>query len=159
MMVTRSQLTNIDDTDLKHLRRAIRLADAARKAGERPFGAVIVHDDGTILIEAVNQVNSTGDVTAHAETQAIRLASTSQVLNATTLYSSAEPCVMCAGAIFWSRIPRLVYGLDDPTVRSLAAPDEAIPTVRSEPIVNCSPLHQVLVLGPALIAEVMEVLR
>uniref|UniRef100_UPI0034DAC829 deaminase n=1 Tax=Enterococcus faecium TaxID=1352 RepID=UPI0034DAC829 len=67
--------TPIGERDGRYLRQAIALADRARARGNRPFGAVIVGDDGTVLAEAWNANGETGDCTAHAETSAIRIAS------------------------------------------------------------------------------------
>ena len=89
---------------------AIDLATESARTGGGPFGAVIVKD-GSILAQAVNQVTSTNDPTAHAEIVAIREAC--RILGRFQLtdceiYSSCEPCAMCAGAIFWTR-PACVY--------------------------------------------------
>lgn len=100
--------------DTGHLRRAIALSAQGRSRGNRPFGAVIVGGDGAVLAEAWCNTTETGDCTGHAETTAVRLASPQHgrdVLAHATLYSSAEPCVMCAGAIFWAGIGRVVYGI------------------------------------------------
>lgn len=105
----------LNDVDGRYLRQAITLADKARERGNRPFGALIVAADGRVLAEASNANGESGDCTAHAELSAIRLASplhSREELALATLYSSAEPCVMCAGAIFWSAIGRVVYGID-----------------------------------------------
>ena len=105
----------LDDADAGHLRRAIALSAHGRSRGNRPFGAVIVGADGAVLAEAWCNTTETGDCTGHAETTAVRLASPRHdraTLAQATLYSSAEPCVMCAGAIFWAGIGRVVYGID-----------------------------------------------
>jgi tRNA(Arg) A34 adenosine deaminase TadA len=102
-------------TDAIHLRQAIALSAHGRSRGNRPFGAVVVGADGAILAEAWCNTTETGDCTGHAETTAVRLVSPKHgrdSLAGATLYSSAEPCVMCAGAIFWSAIGRVVYGID-----------------------------------------------
>jgi tRNA(Arg) A34 adenosine deaminase TadA len=107
--------TPLSAADAAHLRRAIALSAQGRERGNRPFGAVVVGADGTVLAEAWCNTAETGDCTGHAETGAVRLVSpkhTRAELAAATLYSSAEPCVMCAGAIFWSNIGRVVYGID-----------------------------------------------
>jgi tRNA(adenine34) deaminase len=105
----------LSEADAGHLRRAIALSAQGRSRGNRPFGAVIVGADGAVLAEAWCNTTETGDCTGHAETTAVRQASPVHdraVLSQATLYSSAEPCVMCAGAIFWSGIGRVVYGID-----------------------------------------------
>jgi tRNA(Arg) A34 adenosine deaminase TadA len=89
--------------------------DESRKglrAGERPFGAVVVRED-EIVAHAYSVVESSGDPTNHAETMAIRAATArlkSPSLKGCTLYASCDPCPMCAGAMFASRIERLVIG-------------------------------------------------
>ena len=105
----------LSERDGQYLLHAIAMADKARERGNRPFGAVIVAADGQVLAQAWNATAETGDCTAHAETSAIRMASPSHsrdALATATLYSSGEPCVMCAGAIYWSNIGRVVYGID-----------------------------------------------
>lgn len=99
--------------DHVHLRRAVELASAARQGGNHPFGALVVLADGTV-IDAMNSVVSDGDPTAHAEMNVVRRASTSlsfEQLSTATLFSSTEPCAMCAGAIYWSGISRVVFAL------------------------------------------------
>ena len=91
----------------------------ARKAcqkGEIPIGAVIV-SKGTIVARAYNLTETLTDVTAHAEMQAITAAANTlggKYLTDCTLYVTVEPCPMCAGAIGWAQIPRIVYGAPDP---------------------------------------------
>lgn len=100
--------------DPKFIRRSLEVAARARRQGNHPFGALLVGPDGEILLEAENTVVTSGDVTAHAETNLVRLASqqyASEELAGCTLYTSTEPCAMCAGAIFWSNIRQVVYGL------------------------------------------------
>lgn len=107
--------TDFTPVDAIHLRQAIALSAHGRSRGNRPFGAVVVGADGAVLAEAWCNTTETGDCTGHAETTAVRLVSprhSRAALAGATLYSSAEPCVMCAGAIFWSNIGRVVYGID-----------------------------------------------
>lgn len=106
-------------TDTQFLRQAIALACIARARGNHPFGAVIVGADGRVLAQAYCTTTESGDATGHAEMNALRRLSSPHATRETraqaTLYASAEPCAMCAGAIFWSGIGRIVYGID--TVR------------------------------------------
>jgi tRNA(Arg) A34 adenosine deaminase TadA len=98
------------------LRRAIALAASARAHGNQPFGALLADENGEILLEAENTINTASDATGHAETNLVRLASQKfafEVLAKTTLYTSTEPCPMCSGAIFWSGIGRVVYALSE----------------------------------------------
>lgn len=102
------------DTDAPYLRQAIALSQRARDAGNHPFGALLVDAEGQVVAEAENTVTTDSDVTAHAETNLVRIASRQwkpEELTGYTLYSSCEPCAMCAGAIFWSGIGRVVFAL------------------------------------------------
>ena len=95
---------------------AIREAKAAMAAGEIPIGAIITAPDGTVIGRGHNLTESLGDVTAHAEMQAITAAAATlggKYLQGCTLYVTVEPCLMCAGAIGWSQISRIVYGCRD----------------------------------------------
>ncbi|WP_019703577.1 nucleoside deaminase [Paracidovorax oryzae] len=147
----------LDERDGRYLRQAIALADQARARGNRPFGAVIVGDDGTVLAQAWNANGETGDCTAHAETSAIRVASPQharEVLARATLYSSGEPCVMCAGAIFWANIGRVVYGIDAVRLRGFRGErqDQRDAELSCRDVFAASP-HPIECIGPALVAE------
>ena len=110
----------IAERDGRYLMQAIGWANVARERGNRPFGALIVSAAGEVLAEAYCNTGETGDCTGHAETNAVRLAgprASREVLRDATLYSSAEPCVMCAGAIYWSNIRRVVFGIDAVSLR------------------------------------------
>ena len=105
----------LNPTDEHFMREANRWALTARERGNRPFGAVVVSSEGEVLVQAYCNTTETGDCTGHAETNAVRQLSpkvSREVLATSTLYSSAEPCVMCAGAIFWSGIGRVIFGID-----------------------------------------------
>ncbi len=98
------------------LRRAIEIAQNAREHGNHPFGALLADENGNILLEAENTVESDSDCTGHAETNLMRLASKKYVpeeLQNFTLYTSTEPCPMCSGAIFWGDVRRVVYALSE----------------------------------------------
>lgn len=97
------------------LRRAIELAREARADGRHPFGSLIVGADGRVIVESRNNaVKPKGDPTQHAELLACALAAnlaSEAELKASTLYTSTEPCAMCAGAIYWTGIGRVVFAL------------------------------------------------
>jgi tRNA(adenine34) deaminase len=104
------------DTDLAMMRRALAAAAAAADRGEVPVGAVVSRD-GEVVAVAANEREATGDPTAHAELLAIREAADragTWRLTGCTLYSTLEPCPMCAGAAHAARISRLVYAAPDP---------------------------------------------
>lgn len=111
--------------DIQHLRAAIRMAASAREHGNHPFGAVLVDETGQIILEAENTVISQHDITGHAETNLVRLAGqqfSSDKLARCTLYASTEPCAMCAGAIHWSHIGRVVYALSEEDLYAIVGP-------------------------------------
>ncbi len=102
-------------TDEHYIRTALREAQKAFDSGEVPVGAVIVQE-GQILGRAYNQVEILGDPTAHAEILALTSAFNrlgSKYLPGATIYITVEPCLMCAGALYWSKIGRIVYGGGD----------------------------------------------
>ena len=102
------------DADHRFLRIAIEEARRAREHGNHPFGAVLVTADGQVIMAAENSVVTQKDVTAHAELNLVRAASQEldpAFLKACSLYASTEPCPMCAGAIVWANIRRVVFGL------------------------------------------------
>ena len=111
----------LTDDDSLYLRRAIELSARAGQRGNRPFGAVVVSKGGAVLAEASNDTLETRDCTGHAEVNALSIASTAhprESFAGATMYASGEPCVMCAGAIFWSGIRRVVFGLDAVSLRA-----------------------------------------
>lgn len=98
------------------MRRALDEAQLAREAGEIPIGAVVACQ-GRVIARAHNLTETLCDVTAHAEMQAITAAANTlggKYLTDCTLYVTVEPCPMCAGAIGWAQVPRIVYGAPDP---------------------------------------------
>jgi tRNA(Arg) A34 adenosine deaminase TadA len=120
------------ELDEYFLRRSFDVAGRAVAHGNHPFGAVLVDQNRNVLIEMENGYMPAHDATAHAErliaTQACTTLS-GDVLRHATLYSSAEPCAMCAGAIYWSGIGRLVYGLSERRLRLLTGNHPENPTL------------------------------
>ena len=101
--------------DEQYMRRALDEARQALEEGEIPIGAVVVAK-GRIISRAHNQTETLNDVTAHAEMRAITAAANAlggKYLTDCTLYVTVEPCPMCAGAIGWAQVPRIVYGAAD----------------------------------------------
>ena len=97
------------------MRQALREAEKAAATGEVPVGAVIVNNN-QIIARSHNQTEQLHDVTAHAEIIALTAAANhldSKYLKGCTLYVTLEPCVMCAGALQWAQLDRLVYGAED----------------------------------------------
>jgi tRNA(Arg) A34 adenosine deaminase TadA len=117
----------MDENDLRFMRVAIETARKARDNGNHPFGAVLVDEQGHILMEAENTVVTEHDCTAHAETNLMRQASRKydcDSLAKCTVYTSTEPCPMCASAIFWANVRRVAYGLSEESLYAMAAEDE-----------------------------------
>ena len=101
--------------DEQMMRLALKEAERAYEEGEVPVGAVVVCE-GRVIARAHNQTERLGDVTAHAEMLAITSATNllgGKYLTNCTLYVSVEPCVMCAGALGWAQVGRVVYGATD----------------------------------------------
>jgi tRNA(Arg) A34 adenosine deaminase TadA len=120
------------ELDELFLRRSFEVARRAMTHGNHPFGAILVDQHRNVLLEAENGYMPAHDGTAHAErllaTQACTTLS-ADVLKRATLYSSAEPCAMCAGAIYWAGIGRLVYGLSEYRLRAVTGNHPENPTL------------------------------
>lgn len=115
----------MNEVDIEHLRLAISLASQARDHGNHPFGAVLVDEHNQVRLQAENIVVTGHDCTGHAETNLVRLASqhfSPEQLARCTLYTSTEPCAMCAGAIHWSQIGRVVYALSEMDLYAIIGP-------------------------------------
>ncbi len=145
----------MSDVHEKYIREAIKLAEQAKQNGNHPFGALLVKDD-KILLTAENTVNTENDCTHHAELNLVSQASqqfTSDILTHSILYTSTEPCAMCAGAIFWAGIPVVVFGCS-----SIALWDISIGNLMiSSPEILARGQHRVDVIGPILEAEAVAV--
>jgi tRNA(Arg) A34 adenosine deaminase TadA len=127
--MTDSKFVSAPDED--HLRHAIALAARARENGNHPFGSIVVAADGRV-VEGMNTVVTETDPTGHAETNVVRLAAgilSIDELHASTLYTSTEPCAMCAGAIHWAGIPRVVYALGEDDLRAMVPAQGGEPTL------------------------------
>ena len=141
------------EADIQYMLEALAEARSAAVAGEVPVGAVLVHD-GKILARSGNRAIRDCDPTAHAEVVALREAAHrlgNYRLAGTTLYVTIEPCSMCSGAILQARVPRLVYGADDPKGGAVRSCFEIL----SNPRLN----HQVEVSAGVLAAEAAAVLQ
>jgi tRNA(adenine34) deaminase len=135
------------------MRLALREAERALEHDDVPIGAVIVHE-GEVIAAARNERELRGDPTAHAEVLALREASarlgTWRLLD-TALYVTLEPCAMCAGAIVLARVPRVVYGTDDPKAGAAGS----VLDVLAEPRLN----HRPVVARGLLAEEAADLLR
>lgn len=153
-------MDELGERDAAYLRQAIAWSRTARQRGNRPFGAVVVAADGQVLAQAYCNTGETGDCTGHAETNAVRDLSprvSRDVLSLATLYSSAEPCVMCAGAIFWSGIGRVVFGIDAVALRAYRGqvPTQQDAQLSCRDVFRASP-HAIDCIGPALVDEAAQ---
>ncbi len=148
--------------DLAFLRRTFVLAADSRASGKHPFAAVVVGADGLVISEAANNsLPPDGDPTQHAEVlaaaKAARLRSPAELARA-TLYTSAEPCCMCSGAIYWCNIGRVVYALSEERLLAITGDHPENPTLALDcRRVFASGQHRVTVLGPLLEDEAAAV--
>lgn len=116
--------------DLEHLMTTIALADEAVTDGNHPFGAILVAEDGTVLATAKNNYQ-VDKGPGHAETNLARQAAREfsvDVLRRATLYTSVEPCCMCAGSIYWAEIGTVVFGMTEKRLAELTGDDPENPT-------------------------------
>jgi tRNA(Arg) A34 adenosine deaminase TadA len=107
--------------DIDHLRETICIAAESRASGNHPFGALLAGPNGEVLYRSLNSVATDGG-TGHAEANAAREAArlyTPDYLSGCTLYTSVEPCCMCAGASYWAGIGTVVYGLTEKRLAEL----------------------------------------
>lgn len=114
-----------------YLKKAIEVSRRSRENGNTPFGAILVSEDGEILMEQENIEIDTRKCTGHAETTLAERASqeySKDFLWKCTLYTSAEPCAMCAGAIYWANIGHVVYAMTERRLLELTGSHEQNPT-------------------------------
>lgn len=149
----------IDEQALMLLRRAIGLAAQARARGNHPFGALLADAQGRVLLQAENSVVTDRDVTAHAESNLVRLAWRSldpRRLADCTLFTSTEPCAMCAGAIHWAGIGRVVYALSSSELDAIVGAGHNHLRLPCREVFARAQ-HPIGVLGPALEQEARAV--
>ena len=120
------------EQDLALLRRTIALSEQSRARGRHPFAALVADEHGNVISEAGNNsMPPEGDPTQHAELVAAAKAArlrTPQQLARATLYTRAEPCCMCAGAVYWTGIGRVVYALSEHALLGLTGDHPENPT-------------------------------
>jgi tRNA(Arg) A34 adenosine deaminase TadA len=147
--------------DGRLLRRCLEVARRARQHGNHPFAAILAGPAGEVLIESENGYRPFLDMTAHAERLLATRASRTYdaaFLGRCTMYTSAEPCAMCAGAVYWAGIGRVVYGLGERRLKALTGAHPENPTLD----LPCRTLFEsgqrrVEVVGPLLEDEAAEV--
>ncbi|ETF09397.1 nucleoside deaminase [Pseudomonas glycinis] len=151
----------VSDLDLALLRQTIALSQASKQRGRHPFAALVADRDGKVIAEAGNNsMPPEGDPTQHAELVAVAAAAkrlSPTELEACTLYTSAEPCCMCAGAVYWTGVGRVVYALSEHALLGLTGDHPENPTF-SLPCreVFARGQRTVSVFGPMLEAEAAE---
>ena len=143
------------------LRLAIAESAKARAAGNHPFASLLVGPDGTVLMTQHNAYMPDHDMTGHAERVLMTRASTTlpkALLAECTIYTSAEPCAMCAGAIYWSGLRRVVYGLTERNLKKITGNHPENPTLDLPcAVVFAAGQRQVEVIGPLLEDEAAKV--
>ncbi|MCE2575539.1 nucleoside deaminase [Komagataeibacter sp. FNDCR2] len=146
------------------LRRAFAVAEQARQGGDHPFGCILVDGEGNVVLEQGNGYTAEGgDMTAHAErllaTRASRKFPPAE-LASYTMYTSAEPCAMCAGAVYWSGIGRVVFGQSEHDLKEMTGNHPENPTLDLPcRTVFAAGQRPVEVIGPMLEAEAAELQR
>lgn len=134
------------------LLKTVEIAKKAVAMGNHPFGCLLSNKNYDILLEQGNSEVSTGDCTAHAETELMRRASiqySKEVLSECTMYTSAEPCAMCTAAAYWVGVGRIVYLLSETDLLACTGNDSRNPTLSlPSRVVIKSGQKNIKVLGP-----------
>ncbi len=149
------------DADLHWLRVTLDLARRARDRGDTPCGSLLVDAGGKLLLEGEDTDITQNDITGHAEVNVVREAARRfgpEVLATATLYTSTEPCAMCAGAIYWSGVRRVVFGARAARLHELFGHVSGGNVL----LVPCRDVfehgtHRVEVIGPLLEEEAIQV--
>ncbi|MFB1633320.1 deaminase [Pseudomonas sp. AP-1] len=132
MTLSTPHATDLSELDLDLLRQSISLSEQSRRDGRHPFAALVADAQGRIIASAGNNsMPPEGDPTQHAELVAAAQAAkllTHEQLASCTLYTSAEPCCMCAGAVYWTGIGRVVYALSEHALLGLTGAHPENPT-------------------------------
>jgi len=154
----------ISAQDERLLRLAIATSQRAVENANMPFGGVFADAAGNVLAEAENSSFTDNDPTAHAETNLVRRIVkelTPEQIAEGTLYTSCEPCAMCAGAMYWGGVNRMIYAMSEADLLDLTGDHKDNPTMTG---VGCRDIlasgqREIEVLGPFLIEEAMEIQR
>ncbi len=155
-------MSSLNEQETRLLRRAIAVSKRSRANGNHPFGALFADASGEVLLEAENSVVTTGDLIGHAETNLARemgLTLTAEQIAGGTFYSSCEPCAMCAGAMYWTGVNRVVYGMNETDLMPFDSGDRdenATMTGVGCRAVLSSGQRRIEVSGPHLIEEALQ---
>ncbi|PRZ09642.1 tRNA(Arg) A34 adenosine deaminase TadA [Isoptericola sp. CG 20/1183] len=145
--------------DREHLAEALRIARETLADGNKPFGAVLVAADGRVLATGRNTAAQTGDPTSHAELDAVRAvapADRGAVVGA-TMFASGEPCPMCAAALVWSGVARIVFGTAAADIRAVTPGPPGFRLRCAEVVASSDATIEVV--GPALGDEGLQPFR
>lgn len=148
-----------------YIRRCIEVSRRSVEHGNTPFGAILVDGEGDVLLEQENLEVTTGECTGHAETALMARASKAypkDFLKGCTIYTTVEPCAMCAGAIYWAGVGRVVYGASEARLLEETGSDPRNPTLSLDcRRVFAAGQKPIEVIGPLteLVEEVMAVHR
>lgn len=119
------------ENHLYYIKKCIEVSNKAKEHGNTPFGAILVDESGNIIMEQENIEITEKDCTGHAETKLMQKASheySKDFLWKCTLYSTAEPCMMCSGAIYWGNVGNVVYGVSEKRLLELTGDNDQNPT-------------------------------
>ena len=151
----------MNEQDKKFLRISFKVAEEAYAKGNHPFGAVLTDEKGQELLRAGNTIEDDNDTTAHAETNLLRMAwekYDQDFLKKCTLYSSAEPCVMCSGTIYWSGVGRTVFGIGIHRQAELSHdPQDFAPVIECAEIISKGKKDYMKIEGPFLEDEAEKI--
>lgn len=114
-----------------YLKKCVEVSKFSKESGNMPFGCILVDKHGNIILEQINIEGTDYKCTGHAETQLMEKASmkySKEFLWECTLYSTAEPCAMCTGAIYWGNVGRIVYGMSEKDLLEITGSDPKNPT-------------------------------
>lgn len=147
----------------RFLRLSFGVAERSLQSGQHPFGAILVDAEGNVLMEQENGYMPDHDMTGHAERVLMTRAGVAygpEFLASCTIYSSAEPCAMCAAAIYWVGVGRLVYGMSEKQLKAITGNHPENPTLDLPcETVFASGQRKVEVIGPLLADEAAVVHR
>lgn len=152
------KLSDLKEHEVKLLQRVIEICYEAREKGNNPFGCLLADEEGNILMEQGNEeVSLHGDCTAHAEALLMRKASqkySKDEMAKLTMYNCAEPCAMCAGAMYWGNLGRLVYIGRESELKKATGDDPRNPTLNLPArAVIASGQKSMAIIGPILEME------
>ena len=157
-------MTGINAQDERLLRRAIEVSARAAANGNMPFGAIMAGPDGNVLLEAENTGITGHNTLNHAETNLMNMAVTTltpEQIATATLYTSCEPCAMCAGAMYWGGLNRMVYAMSELDLLEVTSSDPGSQNMRGVGCRNIFDTGQrsIEVSGPHLIDEASVIHR